>query len=192
MAETFFDPLDMRDTGFRIREDQRERLARVHTRTPQGVEATDFEMPQAPEFEPGGGGLYSTVGDYLRFARMILGSGAMDGVRILEDSTVAAMCGNAMGDLRCRPMKSVAPASSNDIDFIDGMYWGLGFLINPAPLPTGRSAGSLAWGGFANSYFWIDPAKRVAGVYATQLLPFYDAKAVAVFEAFESAVYANL
>jgi methyl acetate hydrolase len=56
-------------------------------------------------------------------------------------------------------------------------------------LPTGRSAGSLAWAGFANTYFWIDPTKHVAGVYATQLLPFYDPRAVAWFEAFESAIY---
>ena len=67
--------------------------------------------------------------------------------------------------------------------------WGLSFLINPEPLPTGRSAGSLAWAGLANSYYWIDPVKQVAGVYATQLLPFYDAQAVSLFGAFESVVY---
>ena len=50
-------------------------------------------------------------------------------------------------------------------------------------------AGSLAWAGLANSYFWIDPAKQVTGVYATQLLPFFDAKAVRLFEEFEAAVY---
>jgi methyl acetate hydrolase len=100
------------------------------------------------------------------------------------------MSRNAMGDLKCRRMTSVAPASTNDVDFLDGMQWGLSFLINPEPLPTGRSAGSLAWAGLANSYYWIDPVKRVAGVYATQLLPFYDAAAVTLFGEFESAVYA--
>ena len=72
------------------------------------------------------------------------------------------------------------------------MKWGLSFLINPKPLPTGRSANSLAWAGLANSYFWIDPARGVTGVYATQLLPFFDPKAVAAFEGFETAVYQAL
>ena len=86
-------------------------------------------------------------------------------------------------------MKSAVPDSTNDVDFLDGMQWGLSFLINPEPLPTGRSAGSLAWAGLANSYYWIDPVKHVAAVYATQLLPFYDAQAVSLFGAFESVVY---
>ena len=189
LADNLFRPLGMRDTGFRIRDDQRARLARMHARTPEGIIAIDFEIPQAPEFEMGGGGLYSTVGDYLRFTRMILEGGVLDGVRVLAAPTVAQMSQNAMGDLRCRAMKSVAPGSTNDVDFLAGMQWGLSFLINPEALPTGRSAGSLAWAGLANSYFWIDPAKQVAGVYATQLLPFFDADAVAQFGEFESAVY---
>jgi methyl acetate hydrolase len=189
LAENLFGPLGMRDTQFRIRDDQRARLARVHARTPEGIVATDLEIPQAPEFEMGGGGLYSTVGDYLRFTRMILGRGALDGVRVLSEPTIALMSANAMGELRCRPLKSAAPDSTNDVDFLDGMQWGLSFLINPEPLPTGRSPGSLAWAGLANSYYWIDPVKQVAGVYATQLLPFFDADAVALFGAFETAVY---
>jgi methyl acetate hydrolase len=189
LADNLFRPLGMRDTGFRIRDDQRARLARMHARTPEGIIAIDFEIPQAPEFEMGGGGLYSTVGDYLGFTRMILEGGVLDGVRVLAAPTVAQMSQNAMGDLRCRAMKSVAPGSTNDVDFLAGMQWGLSFLINPEALPTGRSAGSLAWAGLANSYFWIDPAKQVAGVYATQLLPFFDADAVAQFGAFETAVY---
>ena len=190
LAATFFDPLGMTETGFRIRDDQRERLARVHARTPDGTVPIDFEIPQQPEFEMGGGGLYSTVGDYLKFARMILGGGALDGVRVLAPETVALMSANAMGDLRCRAMKTAAPNSTNDVDFVEGMQWGLSFLINPTPMPSGRSAGSLAWAGLANSYYWIDPVKNVAGVYATQILPFFDADAVGVFEAAERAVYA--
>jgi methyl acetate hydrolase len=190
LTENLFEPLGMRDTGFRIGEGQRARLAKVHARTPEGTVATDFELPQAPEFEMGGGGLYGTVGDYLRFTRMILGRGALDGARILAEPTVAMMSANAMGALRCRKMKTAAPGFSNDVDFLDGMQWGLSFLINPEALPTGRSAGSLAWAGLFNSYYWIDPKRNVAGVFATQLLPFYDADAVALFGAFESAVYA--
>ncbi len=190
LAENLFGPLGMHDTGFRITDDQRARLARINARTPEGTVGTDLEMPQSPEFEMGGGGLYSTAGDYLRFARMILGRGALDGTRVLAEPTVALMSQNAMRELRCRSLKSAAPASTNDVDFLDGMQWGLSFLINPDALPTGRSAGSLAWAGLANTYYWIDPSKNVAGVYATQLLPFYDADSVALFSAFEGAVYA--
>ena len=86
-------------------------------------------------------------------------------------------------------MKTAQPPISNDVDFLDGMSWGLSFLINTESLPTGRSAGSPAWAGLANSYFWIDPAKGVAGVYATQVLPFFDDKAVQTFQAFETEVY---
>jgi methyl acetate hydrolase len=189
MQQNLLQPLGMTDTAFRIGAAQRQRLAKVHVRTADGFAATDSELPQEPEFEMGGGGLYATVGDYLRFTRMILNGGMLDGTRVLARETVATMSANAMGNLRCRPLKTAAPDASKDVDFIDGMQWGLSFLINPQPLPTGRSAGSLAWAGLANSYFWIDPVKRVTGVYATQLLPFFDDKAVRLFQDFESAVY---
>jgi methyl acetate hydrolase len=189
MQQNMLQPLGMNDTGFKIGTAQRQRLAKVHDRTADGFVPTDLELPQEPEFEMGGGGLYSTVSDYLRFTRMIMNNGALDGTRVLAPQTVATMAANAMGDLTCRALKTSAPASSNDVDFIDGMQWGLSFLINPQPLPTGRSAGSLAWAGLANSYFWIDPVKQVTGVYATQVLPFFDAKAVQLFQDFEAAVY---
>jgi CubicO group peptidase (beta-lactamase class C family) len=189
MRENLFDPLGMEDTAFKIGATQRQRLAKIHARTPEGLVPTDTEVPQEPEFELGGGGLYSTVGDFLKFARAILGRGAVDGTRVLKPETVEVMSKNAMGDINCRPMKSVMPPFSNDVNFVGGMKWGLSFLINPEPMPTGRSAGSLAWAGLANSYFWIDPVKKVTGVYATQVLPFFDHKAVNAFEAFESEIY---
>ena len=192
MQDHIFTPLGMTDTGFRIGEAQRRRLAKIHARTSDGLVSTDTEIPQEPEFHMGGGGLYSTAGDYLKFAQMILHGGRLAGARILRPETVAAMSANAMGALVCNPMKTAVPAATNDVDFVDGMQWGLSFLINPQPLPTGRSAGSLAWAGLANSYYWIDPKRQVAGVYATQVLPFYDAKAVRAFEGFETAVYAAL
>ena len=141
----------------------------------------------------GGGGLYATVGDYLTFARMILHGGTFNGV-----AGVAA--GDGGDDVAERDGRACVQCDEdgragrprNDVDFLAGMKWGLSFLINPEPLPTGRSAGSLAWAGLANSYYWIDPATQVAGVYATQVLPFFDPKAVQAFEAFETAVYGAL
>src|SRR6266446_4335137 len=182
-------PLGMSDTGFRIGPSQRKRLVGMHARGPDGSLAPiPFELEQDPEFHMGGGGLYSTAGDYLKFTRMILNGG--EGV--LRPETIALMSRNAMGDVSCRPLKSQLPAMSTDLDFVEGMKWGLSFMINPAAFPGRRSAGSLAWGGLANSYYWIDPVRKVTGVWATQLLPFYDARAVAAFEEFERAVYAGL
>ena len=191
MKDNLFDPLRMPDSGFRIGPAMRPRKAAVHVRSEAGgFTATDHELNQAPEVFMGGGALYSTIGDYLRFTRMILGGGTLDGVQVLKPETVALMSRNAMGDVSCRPLKSQIPGRSTDMNFVDGMKWGLTFMINPAAFPGGRSAGSLSWGGLANSYYWIDPVKKVTGVWATQLLPFYDARAVAAFEDFERSVYA--
>jgi methyl acetate hydrolase len=186
-----FDPLGMADTAFKIGASQRERRADIHVRTPDGLVATTIELPQAPEFEMGGGGLYSTVRDYLKFCRMILDGGSLDGVRVLAPETVAQMTGNAMGPIRCGVMKTALPASSNTVEFTDSMQWGLSFMINPQTSATGRSAGSLAWAGLANSYYWIDPVRDIAGVFATQILPFADPKALALFKEFETAIYAS-
>jgi methyl acetate hydrolase len=193
MKQHIFEPLQMSDTGFTITPAMRPRKAAVHVRKDGGgFTATDHELNQNPEIFMGGGALYSTVGDYLRFTRMIMGHGTLDGVRVLNPATVALMSINAMGDVSCRPLKSQIPGRSTDMNFVDGMKWGLSFMINPAPFAGRRAAGSLTWGGLANSYFWIDPARHVCGVWATQLLPFYDERAVARFEDFEKSVYAAL
>lgn len=84
------------------------------------------------------------------------------------------------------------PALCNDIDAFVGSQHGLGFVINPGGVPTGRSAGSLAWAGLYNSCYWIDPNRGVAGVFLSQILPFYDATAVGLSQAFERAVYEGL
>ena len=147
LKDNIFDPLGMNDTAFKIGEAQRQRLAKIHARTPDGLVATDTEIPQEPEFEMGGGGLYGTVGDYPKFAQVFLHDGTFNGVQILKPETVKLMGQNAAGEVRVRPLKTAQPPISNDVDFIDGMQWGLSFLINPEPLPSGRSAGSLAWAG---------------------------------------------
>jgi methyl acetate hydrolase len=192
MRANLLEPLTMADTGFKLGPSQTARRAAVHVRGPEGLAATPVVVEQNPEFEMGGGGLYGTVGDYLRFTRMILNGGVLDGARVLKSETVALMSQNAMGAIRCVPMQSVNAGSSNNVEFVAGMQWGLSFMINPQPLPTGRSAGSLAWAGLANSYYWIDPAKGVAGVFMTQILPFADKEALPLFQAFETEVYRSL
>jgi CubicO group peptidase (beta-lactamase class C family) len=190
MTERLFTPLGMSDTGFAIGPAQRLRKAKMHTRNAAGgFNVMEHEIPQTPEFHMGGGGLYSTVSDYLRFTSALMNGGGP----ILKPETVTLMGRNHMAEgVLCRPLKSQLPNLSTDMDFVDGMTWGLSFMINPTAFPGRRSADSLTWGGLANSYFWIDPAKKVTGVWATQLLPFYDPRAIKAFEAFEQAVYASL
>jgi CubicO group peptidase (beta-lactamase class C family) len=188
-----FEPLGMASTGFKISDDQRARLASVHVRAEDGsLSPIEFEMPQEPEFLMGGGGLYSTVGDYLRFTRAILRGGELDGQRVLQPETVADMSRNNMGDCDVVTLKTVHPFTL-DANFYPDMVqkWGLSFLINTEETPEGRSAGSLAWAGLANSYFWIDPARDITGVYLTQMFPFADPGSIGLFRDFERAVYAS-
>lgn len=190
-----FDPLGMGSTGFRITPAMRKRMSRVHERDADGVlSAGDFEVPQEPEFEMGGGGLYSTAPDYLAFMRMILHGGTGNGNRVLKPETVELMSRNHMGDLRVEPLMTTNPMRSNDAEFFPGMpkSWGLGFMLNHEKAPTGRSSGSLAWAGLSNCYFWIDPARNVGGVFLTQILPFADVKALPLFLEFETAVYRSV
>jgi len=194
-AEHLFGPIGMRDTGFRLTAGHRTRLSAMHARGDDGgLAAIEFELPQEPEFQMGGGGLYGTAADYLAFARVFLDEGRAAGGPVLKPETVRLMAQNAMGALDVRLLKTVAPAYSNDAEFFPGMVkkWGLGFMISTADVPGGRKAGSLAWAGLGNTYFWIDPASGVAGVILMQLIPFADSKALAVFDGFEKAVYAAL
>lgn len=186
------DPLGMTDTTFVPSPEQRERRSKMHFRNADGSLAViPFEMPIEPEFFMGGGGLFSTGGDYLRFLRAILNGGTLDGNQILKPESVEQMNQNQMGDLQVTKLKTVDPGSSNDAEFFPGMskQWGLAYMISNEVAPTGRSAGSLAWAGLANTYFWLDPTRKVAGVILTQILPFADAGAVGTLGRFERAVY---
>ena len=190
--EHIFGPLGMADTSFKLSPSQRARLVAMHARGADGsLKPIEFEMPQEPEFFMGGGGLYSTGPDYLKFVRMFLNRGSLDGKTVLRPETVAMMGKNQIGDVNVVVLKSVLPESSLDAEFFPGMVkkWGLGFMINTETAPTGRSAGSLAWAGLANTYFWIDPTKNIAGVILMQLLPFADPQALQTFAEFESGLY---
>ncbi len=194
-VEHLFGPIGMRDTGFRLTQDQGTRLVGMHARgAGDALAPIEFGIPQEPEFQMGGGGLYGTAADYLAFQRVFLNQGRADGGQVLRPETVALMAQNAIGELNVRLLKTAVPASSNDAEFFPGMVkkWGLGFMISTEPVPGRRSAGSLAWAGLGNTYFWIDPAAGVAGVILMQLLPFADAKALALLDAFEQTVYAAL
>lgn len=192
LAQNILGPLGMRETGFKIRPDQRARLARMHARGPDGALAPiDFELPQDPEFHMGGGGLYSVARDYLAFCRMILGRGSIGGARVLKPETVALMTENQMGPLVVTALRTAAAATSHDAEFFPGMVkkWGLGFMISTEPVPARRGAASLTWAGLANTYFWIDPGAGLAGVVLTQSLPFADPAVLGLCDAFEAEIY---
>lgn len=186
---TLFAPLGMTDTAFRLTDAMRARRAAVHARAPDGtLSPTDFEVVQDPEFEMGGGGLYSTARDYLRFARMLLNGGRFGRERFLKPETLAEMARDQIAPLAVTPMISAAPAATNDVDFYPGLPcgWSLSHLVNRATTPQGRSKGSLAWAGLANTYCWIDFGRGTAGVFVSQIMPFFDAEAVALFRGFEA------
>jgi methyl acetate hydrolase len=195
LHDHMFTPLGMNDTGFKITDAMRKRLVGMHARGEDGVLSTiPFELEQAPEFHMGGGGLYGTAGDYIKFTQMILNKGRGNGNQLLKPETVALMGQNHIGDLTMGKMTTAIGWATNDVDLYPDIVkkWGLSFLINTAKTPEGRSAGSLAWAGLANTYFWIDPARNVAGVILMQLLPFADGKCLEAFAGFERGVYAGL
>jgi methyl acetate hydrolase len=195
LRRNLFDPLGMDSTGFRITPAMRKRMSRVHERDAAGVLiAGDFEVPQEPEFDMGGGGLYSTAPDYLAFMRMVLNRGSGNGNRLLKPETVELMSRDHIGNLRVEPMITTNPSRSNDAEFFPGQPkgWSLGFMVNRDKAPTGRSAGSLAWAGLSNCYFWIDPGRNLGGVFLTQILPFADVKALPLFLDFEAVVYRSV
>ncbi|MET4798928.1 serine hydrolase domain-containing protein [Bradyrhizobium sp. LB11.1] len=195
LRDNVFAPLGMSDTAFKITDDMRKRLVGMHARGEDGqLAAIPFELEQNPEFHMGGGGLYSTAADYIRFTQMILNKGRGNGNQVLKPETIAMMGQNQMGDLNVTKLPTAAPMYSNDVDLYPDQVkkWGLSFMINTAKTAEGRSAGSLAWAGLANTYYWIDPARDVTGVILMQLLPFADAKCLQAFASFERGVYAGL
>ena len=118
----------------------RERISGVHLRGPDDSLAPfPFELPQEPEFEMGGGGLYSTAGDYLRFVRMILNNGQLAGERVLKPESVWALGQNQMGDCRVTPLVAAIPLTL-DAEFFPGSpkSWSLAFQVNHEDLSTGR------------------------------------------------------
>jgi methyl acetate hydrolase len=192
MRDHIFNPLGMRDSGFVPKDGQMARFADVHSREPDGSLAIVPPSPPPPlEFFAGGGGLVSSGPDYLAFLRMLMHGGTLNGTRVLKPETVAVMMQNHIGDLNVQNMKTQAPGMSNDVALFPdmGQKWGLTWLINTDDKPGRRSAGSVAWAGLFNTYYWLDPKRQVTGVIMTQILPFADPTVLHLLDAFETAVY---
>ena len=198
MADRVFTPLGMTDTAFARTAQMRERTAVMHRRRADGSLAAyhRWSQPDEPDVHMGGHGLYSTVGDYLRFIRMWLNDGrAESGEAVLRPDTVAAAERSHLPEgLAVTALPGVIPAVATDAEFFPGIpkSWGLTAMINDDEAPTGRSAGSLGWAGLANLYYWIDRRSGIGGFWASQMFPFADPAAIGAYLDFETAAYRAL
>ena len=189
--EEMFGPLGMTSTVFEM---DPAGLAGLVIRGEDGQFAPfDLAPPAQPEVYGMGHALYSTAPDYMRFLRMILNRGVLDGVRLLSEAGIAVMQADQMQGLSFQKMVTALPPITADFDPFPGMTLthSFGFLRNEADIPGRRAAGSLSWAGVCNTHYWIDPARDVAAVFMTQSLPFAEAPVMRAFEAFERGVYAG-
>jgi CubicO group peptidase (beta-lactamase class C family) len=173
--ERIFEPLGMTDTGFFVREDQRDRFAACYEARPDGGMKLLDDPRRSPFLSPprllsGGGGLVSAMADYQRFAQMLLNGGELEGARILSPRMLKLMTVNHLpggGDLT-RHSRSMFSESANA-----GVGFGLGFAVafDPAQTLLPSSPGEFYWGGMASTTFWVDPVEQLTAVFMTQLLP---------------------
>ena len=186
-------PLGMTSTTRRMSAEQRANSTPIHIRGDDGAwQPTDIDWAQEPEFWGGGHFLYSTPRDYIRFERMLLGGGALEGVQILEGSTVDEAFRNQIGDLSFPPhIDTARPELSADADLGPGLKFGLGLLLNEQRQPGMRAAGSGAWAGLFNTHFWVDRTTGVAGSIFSQTLPFIEPPVLQMYVDYERALYAS-
>ncbi len=189
------EPLGMTDTAFTITQEQLQEATPVHLRGEDGAwAASEIELASDPDWWAGGHGLYSTPRDYLKFQRMLLGSGTSpDGVQILSAATVDAAFTNQIGDLDFPAEITTAdPASSFGLSIGPGYKWGYGLLLNTHDEPGRRRAGTGAWAGLANTHYWVDRSTQITGAIYSQFLPFIPPEALQLYADFETALYASL
>ena len=190
--EEIFDPLRMPDTRFEVEPHMASRLAAVSIRGEDGKFA-DFALapPSKPEFYGMGHALYSTAPDYMRFLRMYLNKGALDGVRILSAAGLEKMLANQIGSTPIPCLKTAVPAITADAEFFPGKRksHSMAFMRFEEDIAGMRHAGSQGWAGVLNSHFWFDPKADVAGLLMTQSLPFIEPRFAKTYENFERAAY---
>ena len=170
-----FEPLGMLDTAFHVSDEKLERFAACYQRGPgkqlllmDDPERSHYRRP--PRLLGGGGGLVSTASDYLRFCRMLLGGGELEGARILGRKTIELMTRNHLPGGRDLTETAVGMFSETAMA---GTGFGLGFSVTLDPAGSGGvgSAGEYAWGGAASTLFWIDPAEDLIVLFLTQFFP---------------------
>ncbi|MDA5558309.1 serine hydrolase domain-containing protein [Shimia sp. MMG029] len=188
--EEIFAPLGMTDTAFEP-EAFADRLSEVRARNENG-NFVPFELAPPPKPEVYGMGhcLYSTAADYMKFLRMFLNKGTLDGHRILSERAFAEMLEDQMEGKTFQKMVTVAPPVTADVELPEGTTHSFAAVRFEADVSGRRKAGSQSWAGVCNTHYWVDPASDVAGLVFTQSLPFVEARYLRTYEAFEAAVYA--
>ena len=169
-------PLGMNDTCFTLAEDQMDRLVNNYSRDPLSGKITLADSPektvyrQGRRFMSGGGGLVSTMHDYLRFCQFLHQGGILDGVRLLSPSTIAFMTSNHLPDNET--LATRASGSFSEVSY-QGIGFGLGFSVvaDAAMTPTVSYHGNYSWGGLASTFFWNDPINGISVVFFTQMMP---------------------
>jgi len=197
MREDVFDRLGMNDIAFTRTDSMKSRTATIHGRGEDMslVPMDDFALPDNPEVDMGGHGLYGTVPEYMKFIRMWLNDGAGTKGRVLKPETVDwAVKGALVPPQKVKMLPGVIPEISNDAEFFPGLEkdWCYSFMVNSQEAPTGRPAGAIGWAGLANSFFWIDRLNGIGGYWATQILPFGDPVSFVGYLNFETAVYRSI
>lgn len=175
LRENIFDPLDMPDTGFQVRDDQLDRFAACY----QYRSGDRLQLQDDPEtshfrhknkFVSGGGGLVSTIDDYFHFAQALCQGGEFRGQRIIGRKTLEFMRCNHLPSNQDLPGLAVGAFSETPYA---GTGFGLGFSVKTdvAKSQTNGSAGEYGWGGLASTNFFIDPAEELVMIFMTQLIP---------------------
>jgi methyl acetate hydrolase len=196
MKERVLEPLGMHDTGFVMTPSMQARRVTIHDRAMDGklTPLPELVLPQPPEMDMGGHGLYSTVGDYMKFIRMVLNDGDGPHGRVLQPQTVERMARNGLGPLKVGGWPTSIASLTNAGEFFPGLpkSWAYTFMVNDEPTPSGRPAGSLMWAGLGNLYYWIDRKNGIGGFWGSQILPFLDVASYPGFVDFETTVYQQL
>ncbi len=175
LKERIFDPLGMAETGFQLQDGQLSRFAALFNAKDGGLELAERPDENASAARKvtlfsGGGGLVSTMGDYLKFAEAVRRKGALGDARILGRRTVELMTMNHLpGNSDMAGMGTPVHSETS----YEGIGFGLGFsvVLDPATAKAACSTGEHAWGGAASTAFWIDPVEDVVVVFMTQVLP---------------------
>ncbi len=193
MRERVFDPLGMAEIGFTRTPAMKERTASVHARGADGtLSPLDFALPDEPEVDMGGHGLYATIDEYIKFIRMWLNDGAGPNGRVLKPETVGWAVKNGLeAHQKVGMLPGVIASLSNNAEFFPGLAkgWSYTFMTVEEEAPTGRPKGAIGWAGLANSFYWIDRANGFGGYWATQILPFGDPVSFPGYLDFETAAY---
>ena len=187
-------PLGMSDTMFALDAARQDNVVMVHVQGEDGAwGSAGGILNDSPDWWAGGHGLYSTPRDYIRFQQALLRGGELDGVRILEQSTVDEAFSHQLGDLTFpAEIPTADPPITDTLRVGPGWTWGYGLLINNEDVPGGRRAGTGAWAGLFNTHFFIDRTTGVCASIYTNSLPFITPGAWGLYGEFEQAVYAGL